>query len=89
MWMTYFLRKHVMTFPSRFLNVPRTTVTTSSLRIGTARTLYFLRSSADSDADMRTRRSEEGAWKWARRDLRRELDTSADCFMVPRQAGGR
>lgn len=89
MWITYFFRKHVMTFPSRFLKVPRTTVTTSSLRMGTARTLYFLRSSADRGADIRTRRSEEGAWKCARRDLRRELETSADCFMVPEQARGR
>jgi len=63
MWMTYFLRKHVMTFPSRFLKVPRTTVTTSSLRMGIDRTLYFLRSSAESGDDIRMRRSEEGAWK--------------------------
>lgn len=36
------------------------------------RTLYFSRSSFDKGADMITRRTLEGAWKWLFRDLRRE-----------------
>ena len=38
MWITHLRRYTCTTFPSRFLKVPRTTCTSSSLRIGTERT---------------------------------------------------
>ena len=61
----YLLRYTDMTLPSRFLNVPRTTVISSSLRMGIERTLYLTWSSFERDADMITRLSLEGAEKWS------------------------
>jgi hypothetical protein len=40
------------------------------------RTLYLALRSLDNPEDMMIRLTWEGAWKWAFRDLRRELETS-------------
>jgi hypothetical protein len=56
------------------------------LRIGTERVLCLWRSSAESAADMSTRRTEDGAWKWALRHFRRELVTRRLRFMAAEAA---
>lgn len=80
--MTHFLRYTCVTLPSRSLYFPRTIRTSSSLRIGSDRTLYLVRSSLDKGDDMILRRTEEGAEKCALRDLRREDETSGLNFIL-------
>ena len=79
---TIFLRKHVVTLPSRDLYIPRTTNTSSSLRIGIDRTPCLACNSFDKLADINLRRASEWALKCALRFLRRELDTVAEYFIV-------
>lgn len=53
------------------------------MRIGNARTLYFVWSSFDKGADIIIRLAVESAWKWALRHLLRSLLTpAARYFMV-------
>ena len=70
-----------MTFPSP-LYWPRTMRTSSFLRIGNERTLYFARSSEDNGDDIIIRRTDDGAEKCALRDLRRDEDTASERFIV-------
>ena len=44
--------------------------------------MYFPRSSLDKGDDIILRRTEEGALKWALRDLRREEETSVEHTIV-------
>jgi len=81
-WITHFLRYTCVTFPSRPLYLPRTILTSSSLRIGIDRVLYFPRSSLDREDDMIFLRTDEGAEKWALRDLRRDEEVSALNFIL-------
>ena len=67
--------------PSRFLYVPRTTSTSSSLRTGIERTLYFATRSFESGALMIVRRSVDDAVKCALRHFRREEETVAELFI--------
>jgi len=71
-----------MTLPSRPLYVPRTTLTSSSLRTGMERTWYLFRSSDESAELISTRRTDEGALKCALRDLFRFEDTAGSNFMA-------
>ena len=80
--MTNFLRYTAVTLPSRFLYVPRTTVTSSSLRTGIERTLCFERSSELSAHDMMRLRSREVAVKCALRLFRRDEETVGLNFIV-------
>lgn len=50
-------------------------------------TLYLALSSLESPEDMMIRLSWEGAWKWAFRDLRRELETSEFSRSIIRERG--
>ena len=83
MWMTHFLRYTAMTLPSRPLFEPRVTRTSSSLRMGTARTWCFSCKSLESGADMMRWRICDGAVKCALRLARRLLLTLELYFILP------
>merc|ERR1719440_451115 len=90
-WMHHFLRYTVVTLPSRSWKWPRTIITSSSRRIGSERTLYFVRKSLLNGQLMIFLRTLEGAVKCALRVLLRELLTVVENFMMAwlqRQGGG-
>merc|ERR1712097_177537 len=82
MWITYFLRFTWITLPSRPTFFPRTTMTSSSLRIGMDLTLYFCTSSLLRWELMIFLLTLDGAVKCALRDLRRDDDTFWLYFML-------